>query len=94
MLVGLRKTPYGRWMAIMMDFRQAASHTAPSPISRPLKFSRPLCLTTGIVMDLVCPLKQLLCARHAVVRTTVPMGVTRALRTESDGKSDRIQTQL
>ena len=72
-----------------MGFRQATSHTAPHHShrsSRPLKFSRPSCLTTGIVMDLVCPLKQLLCARHAVVRTTVPMGVTRVLSTTVTGR--------
>ena len=50
--------------------------------------------TTGIVMDLVCPLKQLLCARHAVARSIVPTGVTRALSKDSDGKSERIQSQL
>ena len=49
---------------------------------------------TGIVMDLVCPLRQLLWTRHAVARTIVPMCVTRALRAESDGKSDQIQSQL
>ena len=38
-------------------------------------------------------LRQLLWTRHAVVRTIVPVGVTRALRAESDGKSDQIQSQ-
>ena len=57
-----------------MDFRQAASHTAPhqSQVITALTASQILetfLSQTGIVVDLVCPLKQLLWARHAVVRT-------------------------
>ena len=98
MPICLRKTPYGRSMGIMVDFRQVASHTAPhhSQVITDLTTCQIFdsCLTTGIVMDLVCPLEQLLCVRHAVVWTIVPMGVKGALSTESDGKRDRIQSQL